>query len=172
MSDKSFPEPPEKPGISVKSIPFKPHKKGDHPKLKSRVSNFHITLNTNIRIDDDLTEESPLIRILQSTTNEVFGEEGHFVNFVQFPKGGAWNTANIVDLSVLSGVEVGSDDAHGARLHVHVQFKVRHHSYLRLDGEKIKTEMNMMLTRNGYPHKIAYVHITVHKPELVDYIGK
>lgn len=140
--------------------------------MKSRVSNFHVTLNTNIRIDEDLTPESRLVRVLQDTANQVFGEEGHFTNFVQFPKGGMWNVENIIGLDVVTGVEVGTDDAHGRRLHLHVQFKVRHRSYLRLDGEKIKSEMNIMLNRNAYPHPIAYVHITVHKPELIDYIGK
>ena len=159
------------PSVILTSIPFKTTgKKGK--KLKSRVSNFHITMNTNVRIDEELTQESKLVVDLQTTANQVFTVKEHFGKFVLFPKGGQWDTTHIVGLNVKTGVEVGKDDSHGRRLHLHVQFKVNHRSFIRLDFKEIQLEMNRVLRSIGYPHEIHYTHVTCHKPELEDYIGK
>jgi hypothetical protein len=158
--------------VSVTALPFHMPQRSNKGRLKSRVSNFHITLNTNVRIDGSKEEIRPLVDQLQKCANVCFGQEAHFTRFVTFPKGGQWDDEHVIGLDVTTGVEIGKDDAHGRRLHLHVQFKIRHRSYVKLDFQAIKDEMNGILEEEEFPHRIAYVHVTCHKPELADYIGK
>lgn len=135
-------------------------------KLRSRISNFHITLNTNVRVGTNLKSQ---MENLQKCAAETFTEERSITQFVMFPKGGSWNTKYILGFDVAVGVEVGQNQS---RLHCHVQFKVKHRSYVRLDCGKIKSEMNEILKKNEFNYPIAYVHVACHKPELIDYFSK
>ena len=142
-------------------------------KVRNRISDFFITMNTNKRIDGVLTGESPLVTILEASAREVFGDEGHFLRFVTFPQGGQWDDDHIVALNVVTGVEIGTDDAHGKRLHLHAQFKVTHRSYIKLDFHALQAEMNKVLRKNGYPLEIHYTHVTFHRSDMArEYIGK
>jgi hypothetical protein len=155
--------------INLTSLPFKPRTEKKKGKLRSRISNFHITLNTNVRYDKSLES---LISGLQKSVGQSFTDPDSIKEYVTFPKGGEWNDDFIEGVDVVTGVEIGRDDAHGARLHCHVQFKVKHHSFLRLDFTKIKEVVNDRLKSNDFPHPIAYVHVVCHKPELADYMSK
>ena len=125
-----------------------------------------------MRIDEELTSDSSLVTELQSAADRVFSQPAHFTKFVKFPRGGEWNSTHIVGLNVKTGVEVGKDDAHGKRLHLHVQFKVSHRTFVKLDFKEVQEEMNRVLEEMDYPHRIHYTHVTCHRPELEDYIGK
>jgi hypothetical protein len=129
-------------------------------------------MNTNTRIDGDLLPTSPLVTILQDSGKEVFGEMEHFLKFVKFPKGGEWDE-NIESLKVDIGVEIGTDDAHGRRLHLHAQFRISHYSYVKLDYRVIQSEMNRVLAEKGYQLKIHYTHGTFHKTDMAaEYTSK
>ena len=155
---------------TVEIVPFAQAVRG---KVRNRISDFMVTMNTNTRIDGNLTAESPLVKILESAGASLFGEDAHFTKFVKFPKGGSWNAENIVALNVLTGVEVGTDDAHGHRLHLHADFKVTHRSFIKLDYHAIQDEMNRILEAKGYPLRIHYTHVTFHKSDMSrEYIMK
>jgi len=140
---------------------------------RRRVSDFFITMNTNKRIDGELTGSSPLVTILEDSARVLFGQEDHFLKFVRFPKGGQWDNDHIISLDVVTGVEIGTDDAHGKRLHLHGQFKVTHRSYLQLDYKALQDEMNRILESKGYPLMIHYTHVTFHRADMArEYIGK
>ena len=155
---------------TVERVPFVAPIPG---RVRNRVSNFLVTLNTNTRVSEDLTAESPLVTVLQQTAGELFEQEEHFLKFVQFPKGGQWDDTNIVALDVVTGVEIGTDELKGKRLHLHAQFKVTHRSFLKLDYTVIKEEINRMLESKGYPLKIHYVHGSFHKSDMAgEYVRK
>jgi hypothetical protein len=118
-----------------------------------------------------LTAESSLVTKLQAAANETFTNTDRIVKFVTFPHGGSFDPDHIIDIKTVTGVEVGKMDR-GRRLHLHVQFKIRHRTWVRLDPAAIKAEINAVLEESGYPHQIHYIHISVHRPELEDYIGK
>jgi len=142
-------------------------------RVRNRISDFFITMNTNKRIDGELTAESPLVTILEDAARELFGQEEHFLRFVTFPHGGQWDDDHIVALDVVTGVEIGTDDAHGKRLHLHAQFKVTHRSYIRLDYHVLQDEMNRILESKGYPLMIHYTHVTFHRTDMArEYIRK
>jgi len=142
-------------------------------RVRNRISDFFITLNTNKRIDGELTAESPLVTILEDGARDLFGQEEHFLQFVRFPHGGSWDDDHIVALNVVTGIEIGTDDAHGKRLHLHAQFKVTHRSYIRLDYHALQDEMNKILESKGYPLRIHYTHVTFHRSDMsIEYIRK
>jgi len=148
---------------TVEIVPFTPAVKG---KVRNRVSDFFITMNTNTRMSGTITSESPLISVLENASATLFGQEEYFTRFVKFPKGGSWNSENIIALNVLTGVEVGTDEDHGHRLHVHAQFKVTHRSFIKLDYHVIQDEMNKLLEARGYPLRIHYTHVTFHRTDM------
>ena len=79
----------------------------------------------------------------------------------------------IISLDVATRVEIGTDDAHGKRLHLHAQFKVKHRTYIRLDYKEIQNEMNQVLTEKGYPLLIHYTHGTFHRTDMsIEYMKK
>ena len=155
---------------TVEIVPFAPPVRG---RVRNRVSDFFVTMNTNKRIDGNLTPESPLVTVLENAGASLFGDEEHFTKFVKFPKGGSWNSDNIVALEVVTGVDVGKDDAHGQRLHLHAQFKVTHKSFVKLDFRELQDEMNSILAARGYPLRIHYTHVSFHKADMSrEYIEK
>jgi len=135
-------------------------------KVRRRISDFFVTMNTNKRIDGELSPDSPLVTVLEDAARELFGEDEHFIKFVTFPKGGSWDNDHIDSLNVVTGVEIGTDDAHGKRLHLHAQFKVTHRSYIRLDFKVLQQEMNSILSQKGYPLVIHYTNVTFHKSDM------
>ena len=156
---------------TVEVVEFTPP--SQRSRVRHRVSDFFVTMNTNKRIDGDISKDSPLVTLLQQSAAEVFGEDEHVIKFVRFPHGGSWDEENIVGLNVVTGVEIGTDDAHGKRLHLHAQFKVTHTSYIRLDYKELQNEMNRVLEHKGYPLMIHYTHVTFHKTDMAkEYISK
>jgi len=130
-------------------------------------------MNTNHWIDGEITPNSPLITLLEQSARELFEDEEHFLKFVRFPKGGQWDDDNIQGLDVVTGVEVGTDDAHGKRLHLHAQFKITHTTYIKLDYKELQKEMNNILGSNGYPLMIHYTHVTFHRHDYSkEYLNK
>ena len=148
---------------TVEVIQFKPPVIG---KVRRRISDFFIMMNTNTRIDGELTAQSPIVKVLEESARELFGEEAHFTKFVLFPKGGSWDDGHIDSLNVVTGVGIGTDDAHGKRLHLHAQFKVTHRSFIKLDYKVLQSEMNSILEEKKYPLKIHYTHVTFHKSDM------
>lgn len=143
--------------ITVTSVPFT----GDEEEAKIRESNFHITMNTNVRLDFELNELLPYVTGLQNAANELLGNPDHIERIVQFPFGGEFNPETILNIDSTTRVEIGKDDAHGRRLHLHAMFKIRHKSKIRLDYAQLKKEMNDILKESNYPFPIAYVHVEV-----------
>ena len=56
---------------------------------------------------------------------------------------------------------------------IHAQYKVTHHSYIRLDYHALQDEMNKVLESKGYPLMIHYTHVTFHRSDMArEYVRK
>lgn len=143
--------------ISVTSVPFE----GDEAGHKIRTSTFHITMNTNTRIDAPVDEMGEFVEPLQSAANELLGDPDYIEKFLQFPYGGEFNPETVLGIEVTTRVEVGKDDAHGRRLHLHALLKITHNSRVRLSFPILKREMNHILEEKDYPLRVHYLHAEV-----------
>lgn len=163
---------------------FEHDKKGKNTVL---VSNFLITLNTNVRFEegDKRLEEAsgPLVKMAE----QVFGNSNGLREIVVFgtrgPRGAGggftfipdssvkWGIDTIADFRTTAGVEIGHN-ARGKRLHLHVALKIRHRSYIRLDKNKILKRANEELESLGFPYPIKHVNIRVTPPTAEDYLDK
>ena len=146
--------------ISVTSVPFA----GVESVAAVKDSVFHVTLNTNTRIDVPDSEIEPYVKGLQDAANLLFGDVEYMKRIVKFPyaeDNGEFDSNHILAVDTTTRVEIGKDDAHGKRLHLHVIFKLTHKSRIHLVFHKVKSEMNSILAEKEYPHRIHYVHVEV-----------
>jgi hypothetical protein len=157
--------------VTVTSVPFT----GDEEESRIRESNFHITMNTNVRLDVDDSEMTPFVSGLQEAANELLGDPDNLEMIVSFPYGGEFNPETILNIDVTTRVEIGKDDAHGKRLHLHAILKIRHNSKIRLDFARVKSRMNEILEDKNYPYPVHYVHVEVYNDRgqrVVRYLKK
>jgi hypothetical protein len=154
-------------GALVRMTPGTSNKKGP---LRTRVSNFMITFNTNQRYqgeDEDFGEYStPLYDMAEA----MFGNEETLKQFVVFPRGGEWNDDNIISFRVTTRAELGHN-LRGSRVHFHVGIKILHRSFIQLDPVKIKEMSNIALAAMNFRTPIRYVHISVLRPDIEDYLS-
>ena len=101
----------------------------DKRKMSFRVSNFLITMNTNVRFADDL-EAMGHSGGLYTMGEAMFRDAETVGKYVLFPKGGQWDGQHIVSVDSASKVEVGHNQK-GRRLHLHATVKIRHHSFIQ-----------------------------------------
>jgi len=156
----------------VNIVPFNVSTTETAKKLRSRVSNFHVTMSTNVRWKGSEKSLGTEAVKLQDATNDVFSSDETKARIVLFPKGGEWDISHIISDDITIAVEIGTNVKFGSRVHLHVKFKIRHRSYLRLDPAEIKIVMNEALTRVGSILPIHYVHVKCHPPDLEDYVVK
>jgi hypothetical protein len=151
------------------------------------VSNFLITMNTNVRFEQDDALLEKHSEPLYGMAEALFGDGTAISRFVEFGSRGArgpggkftfvpthgtiWSTESIVDYRVTVGVEVGHN-VRGKRLHLHVALKIRHHSYIRLDRDKILAQANAALKARDFPFPIKHLNIRVTPPTAEDYLMK
>lgn len=144
--------------------------KKDKKKMPFRVSNFLITMNTNVRFTEatGIEEWAPG---LYQMGERLFGDSDRVGRFVTFPEGGAWDARHIVSVDSTMKVEVGHN-ACGQRLHLHANVKIRHKSYIRLDIPRIQIEANDFLSEMAYPFPIHHLHVKTGKPTFEDYLDE
>lgn len=159
---------------------FEHDKRGDGT---IRVSNFLITLNTNVRFSSDSRELEDLSEPMYRMAEMLFGDGEKIARFVIFGvKAGRgaefvpdpsihWNTNTIVDYKVKAGVEIGHNKM-GSRLHMHIALKIRHRSYIRLNKDLILQEANRILEMLGFPFPIKHINIRVMPGSPEDYLDK
>lgn len=136
-------------------------------RLRNRISNFLITMNTNIRVKPNISESRS--EDLYQMAESIFSEEDELKKIVTFPKGGEWSDETIKGVDASSRVEIGHN-MRGTRLHLHQSLKLRHQSYLRLDPEEIKRLANEKLREQNSTLVIYHVHISTHRPSVDDYL--
>lgn len=144
---------------------------------RDHVSSFLITMNTNMRLSDDLAVA--YAPDLAAVATRLFRDEvdiRKYVRFYRYAHGTAtpdydttWSDDTVISYGVISSVEVGHMKT-GSRLHLHVGVKIWHRSAVRLDIEAIKQAANDVLDEGGSGLKIHYIHVTAHAPTLEDYL--
>jgi hypothetical protein len=151
-----------------------------------KVSNFLVTLNTNARFDATDKALEALSEPLNNMAEVLFGSSDSLRKVVlfgsrgprgpdskfKFVKGGpGWGPETVESFDVTAGVEIGHN-ARGRRLHVHVAVKIRHHSYIRLDKDRILSDANAYLASVNFAYPIKHLNIRVTPPSAEDYIDK
>lgn len=154
------------------------------------VSNFLITMNTNVRVpaNDRERVSREYIPALEEAAQRLFSDEEDLQKFVVFgrpkhkEKGGRsygfvpdpsiqWSDDTVVNFESMAHVEVGHNKQ-GQRLHLHVALKIRHHSRIRIDGIRLQEMANDVLKELGFPFTIKYTHISTSPPTPEDYLTK
>lgn len=138
--------------------------------MKFRVSNFLLTLNTNVRFgpDEDLTEFTDGLYQLGQF---LFGDAERAGNYVTFPKGGEWDDRHIVSVDSTFKCEIGHN-LRGQRLHLHGVVKIRHHSFIQLNIPLIKSLGNEFLSSISFPFPIQHINVKAGRPSFEDYIDE
>lgn len=139
-------------------------------KMKFRVSNFLVTMNTNVRFEsaDDIHQWTGE---LYKMGEHLFGDADKVGKFVTFPHGGEWDERHIVSVDSTMKVEIGHNKM-GQRLHIHGTVKIRHHSFIHLDIRAIKEAANEYLTDVGYPFLIRHINVRAGRPSFEDYLDE
>jgi hypothetical protein len=157
-----------------------------HGPMSSNVSNFLISMNTNVRIRAESADLPRLTEPLYQMCEHLFGASATVSQFVQFGRRGPmdrgkrtfvpdptilWSPETVRDFKSVAGVEVGHN-LRGQRLHCHCAVKIRHYSFIRLDKDKILAAANEFLESVGYPYPIVHINIRVLPPSIEDYLDK
>jgi hypothetical protein len=161
---------------------FEHDKKGPE---RTKVSNYLITLNTNVRFDDKDSELERISQPLYEMAEFIFGTSEHLSEIVEFgikgtPKGGKtqfvrghtaaeWDPRWIQAFRVQAGVEVGHN-AKGKRLHIHISLKIVHHAFIRLNRNLILEKANQFLSQTDFKFPIKHIDIKVAPPSPEDYL--
>jgi hypothetical protein len=152
-----------------------------------RASNFLVTLNTNVRFEDQDDQLETLSETLYEMADYVFSTGDKLAEITEFgikgtAKGGkaqfvkgftnaSFEPPWIVSFRVQAGVEVGHN-SRGKRLHMHVSVKILHKAFIRLNKDRILEKANQFLEARGFKYPIRNIHIRVTPPSAEDYLLK
>lgn len=145
--------------------------KTDKKKMKFRVSNFLVTMNTNVRFTDASTGVEEWTTDLYRMGEHLFGDADRTGQYVTFPKGGVWDDQHIISVHAIMKVEIGHNTM-GQRLHLHASVKIRHRSFIQLDIPKIQIAGNDFLSDVAYPFPIHHINVRAGRPTFEDYLDE
>lgn len=164
--------------LKYKAVPFESYDKHQAPGSADaeRVSNFFITMSTNVRMTDEEAVEH--VEGLQQMSERLFSDQTRLEGIIKYKTyeddeyltddEASWDR-DIISSEVISKVEVGHMKQ-GSRLHLHVGLKIWHKSYISLDRAKMLEDANECLEGIGYPYPIKYLNIKVKQPTTEDYL--
>lgn len=161
--DKEIPVTVESTGISYNNtIEFK------GKKVTEKKSKFHIMGNTNYRPGTNENAKSAAT-IIEEAAQTVLSDSDQIGRFVTLLDQAQWSPDVILNIDATHGVELGQHTK-GRRIHVHIVLDITHYSKLRIDPKKFKEVFNEFL--EGEVIKISYVHVTVEKNSMEQYVTK
>ena len=119
--------------IKVKGNVQNMNKKVKNEKIIS--SNFLLTINTNMRYQDDDEDLENDIEVFDTTIKEVLNNISDYVNL---PQGIPFDEEHIKNVDIDYTIEKGTKHN---QLHIHIMLKFRHKTNIQLNYQKIKTKI-------------------------------
>ena len=98
-------------------------------------SNFLLTINTNMRYQDDDEDLENDIEVFDTTIKEVLNNISDYVNL---PQGIPFDEEHIKNVDIDYTIEKGTKHN---QLHIHIMLKFRHKTNIQLNYQKIKTKI-------------------------------
>ena len=123
----------DKPEIKIKGSKQDFQKKEKN--VKPKYSNFLLTINTNKQYKDDDPHLKNDADIFEDTINDILK---HINEYINLPESVIWNNKIIEDVDIDYVVEKGNIKG---QLHTHILFKIKHHTNIQLNYNKIKEKI-------------------------------
>ena len=100
--------------------------------VKPKQSNFLLTLNTNQQFKEDDPHLKDNIEIFDSCINQLLNS---IDQYIKLPETDKWDDNTIKNVDIDYTIERGSKKG---QLHIHIMFKIKHHTRIQLNYDKIK----------------------------------
>lgn len=140
-----------------------------------RLSIFHVTVNTNQKPKGEGEEslQTKLYRACESLRDPHSEFDQNQFKWIMRPNlqrmvkimpqgtamGHSWDS-HVVNVHVMYGVEVGKDPKWGGRVHVHMEIKIYHNTWVQIDKQNMQYYFNDWFASNTqFNVKNVYVHI-------------
>jgi hypothetical protein len=133
--------------------------------IKPKQSNFLLTINTNQQYKDDDEHLDNDIEVFDSTIKDLLNNVEQYINLPETDK---WDDHFIKDIDIDYVLERGQKKG---QLHIHILFKIKHHTKIQLNYDKIKNKITTDLgLHNGYMQNKLLKMST--NDNIVDYLNK
>lgn len=104
---------------------------GESANSKDRISNYHITVSTNVKPTTQQQTDA-LVDALAKSSEQVFGTDQSLAQIVRFNKPGHyWGDKYIQSVDMRHAPEVGTKPT-GSRVHTHINLKIKHQSNITI----------------------------------------
>ena len=133
--------------------------------IKPKQSNFLLTINTNQQYKDEDKHLNDDIEIFDHTINQLLNNVDAYI---KLPENDKWDDETIKNVDIDYTIERGTKKG---QLHIHIMFKIKHHTKIQLNYDKIKKKICDDLGLNN-----VYMYNRLLKPNdsdnVQDYINK
>ena len=103
--------------------------------IKPKSSAFLLTINTNQQYKDEDKHLNGDIEIFDHTINELLNNVDQYI---KLPENDKWDDNTIKNVDIDYTIERGTKKG---QLHIHIMFKIKHHTKIQLNYDKIKKHM-------------------------------
>ena len=133
--------------------------------IKPKQSNFLLTINTNQQFKEDDPHLKDDIEIFDHAINQLLNNVDQYI---KLPENDKWDDETIKNVDIDYTIERGTKKG---QLHIHIMFKIKHHTKIQLNYDKIKKKICDDLGLNN-----IYCYNRLLKPNdsdnVADYINK
>ena len=103
--------------------------------IRPKQSNFLLTINTNQQYKDEDKHLNDDIEIFDNTINQLLNNVDQYI---KLPEQDKWDDNTIKNVDIDYTIERGTKKG---QLHIHIMFKIKHHTKIQLDYIKIKKKI-------------------------------
>ena len=106
--------------------------------IKPKQSNFLLTINTNQQFKDEDKHLNDDIEIFDHTINQLLNNVDQYI---KLPENDKWDDNTIKNVDIDYTIERGLKKG---QLHIHIMFKIKHHTKIQLNYDKIRKRYVMI----------------------------
>jgi hypothetical protein len=133
--------------------------------IKPKQSNFLLTINTNQQYKDDDEHLDNDIEVFDSTIKDLLNNVEQYINLPEMDK---WDDQFIKDIDIDYVLERGQKKE---QLHIHILFKIKHHTKIQLNYDKIKNKITTDLGLHNVYMQNKLLKMSTND-NIVDYLNK